>query len=95
MSQEMAESGGHRATGAAAGDAWSFSLSWKKDGLVLGAASLVALLGRPVRERVVEPRYFPCDGEDVNPLDREVVRWHSRSLDALSYVPRSPRSSLL
>ena len=64
----------------------SYAISWKHDGLVLGAASLVALLGRPVRERVVEPHCFPCDEEDVNPLDREVVRWHSRSLDALSYV---------
>ena len=78
--------GNHRATGAAEGHGWSFTVSWKNDGLVLGAASLVALLGRPVRERFVEPHCFPCDEEAVNPLDRDVVRWHSRSLDALSYV---------
>ncbi len=76
--------GNHRATGAAEGHGWSFTVSWKNDGLVLGAASLVALLGRPVRERLVEPYCFPCDEEAVNPLDRDVVRWHSRSLDALS-----------
>jgi len=68
------------------GDGWSFTVSWQNDGLVLAAASLVALLGRPVRERVVEPHCFPCDEEAVNPLDRDVVRWHSHSLDALSYV---------
>jgi membrane-associated phospholipid phosphatase len=76
----------HPATTPAEADGWSFMVSWKNDGLVLGAASLVALLGRPVRERLVEPRCFPCDEEAVNPLDRDVVRWHSRSLDALSYV---------
>ena len=76
----------YRATGAAEGDGWSFRVSWKNDGLVLGAASLVALLGRPVRERLIEPHCFPCDEEGVNPLDREVVRWHSRSLDTLSYA---------
>jgi membrane-associated phospholipid phosphatase len=70
----------------AVGDDRSFTISWQTDGVVLAAASAVALLGRPVRERLVEPRCFPCDEEAVNPLDREVVRWRSRSLDALSYV---------
>ena len=76
----------HRATGAAEGEGWSFTVSWKNDGLVLVAASLVALLGRPVRERLVEPHCFPCDEEVVNPFDRDVVRRHSRSLDVLSYA---------
>lgn len=71
---------------AAAGNGPFFAVSWKKDGLVLGAALLVALLGRPVRERFVEPRCFPCDEEAVNAFDREVVRWHSRSLDEWSNV---------
>ncbi len=71
---------------AAAGNSRSFTVSWKKDGLVLGAAVLVAVVGRPVRERVVEPRCFPCDEEDVNLFDREVVRWHSHSLDEWSNV---------
>lgn len=65
---------------------WSFTISWRNDGFVLATASLVTLVGRLVRKRVVEPRCFPCDEEAINPLDREVVRWHSRSLDALSYV---------
>ncbi len=39
---------------------------------------------------MAEPRCFPCDEETVNPLDREVVRWHSRPLDALSYVLEIP-----
>ncbi len=86
LSQEMVKSSDRRVTGAAVGDGWSFTVSWKNDGLVLVAASLVALLGRPVRERLVEPHCFPCDEKAVNPLDREVVRWHSRPLDALSYV---------
>jgi membrane-associated phospholipid phosphatase len=68
------------------GDGWSFTVSWKNDGLVLGVASLVALLGRPVRDLVVKPHCFPCDEDAVNALDRSVVRRHSRSLDALSYV---------
>ena len=70
----------------AGGEGWSFKVSWQNDGLVLAAASLVALLGRAARERVVEPHCFPCDEEAINPFDREVVRWHSRSLDSLSYV---------
>ena len=82
----MVESSERRVIGAAGGDGWSFTLSWKNDGLVLATASLVALLGRPVRERIVEPYCFPCDEEAINPLDREVVRWHSRSLDRLSSV---------
>ena len=82
----MVESSERRVIGAAVGDGWSFTLSWKNDGLVLATASLVALLGRPVRERIVEPYCFPCDEEAINPLDREVVRWHSRSLDRLSSV---------
>ena len=75
----------HRAPSAAAGDGCSFAVSWKNDAPVLGPALLTALLGRLVRRRVVEPRCFPCDEATVNPLDRDVVRWHSRSLDALSY----------
>jgi membrane-associated phospholipid phosphatase len=83
---EIVESTCRRGTGVAVGDDWSFAISWQNDGVVLAAASLVALLGRLVRERMVEPRCFPCDEGAVNPLDREVVRWHSRPLDALSYV---------
>ncbi len=86
LSQEMVERSERRVTGGAVGDGWSFTLSWKNDGLVLAAASLAALLGRPVRERIVEPHCFPCDEEAINPLDREVVRWHSRSLDKLGSV---------
>jgi membrane-associated phospholipid phosphatase len=81
----MIDSCEHRPTGATVGDGWSFTISWKNDGLVLAPALLLALLGRLVRRRVVKPHCFPCDEETVNPLDREVVRWHSRSLDALSY----------
>jgi membrane-associated phospholipid phosphatase len=65
---------------------WSFAILWRNDGVVLATASLVTLLGRLVRRQVVEPHCFPCDEETLNPLDREVVQWHSRSLDALSYV---------
>jgi membrane-associated phospholipid phosphatase len=65
---------------------WSFATSWRNDGVVLATASLVTLLGRLVRRQVVEPHCFPCDEEALNPLDREVVQWHSRTLDALSYV---------
>jgi membrane-associated phospholipid phosphatase len=85
-SLKTADSSDSRAACAAAVDGWSFRVSWKNDGSVLGAASLVALLGRPVRESVVDPHCFPCDEEAVNPLDRDVVRWHSRRLDTLSYV---------
>ena len=70
----------------AKGRAVVFTVSWQNDGLVLATASLVALLGRLVRERVVEPHCFPCEEEVINPLDRDVVRWHSRSLDTLSSV---------
>ncbi len=86
LGHKMAEISDSRVAGAAVGNGWTFTVSWKNDGPVLAAASLVALLGRPVRERVVDPHCFPCDEESVNPLDRDVVRWHSRSLDALSYV---------
>jgi membrane-associated phospholipid phosphatase len=77
---------GREVTRAAAGGGWSYTASWKNDGVVLAAAVLVALLGRPVRKRLVQPHCFPCDAEAVNPFDREVVRWHSRSLDTLSSV---------
>jgi hypothetical protein len=82
----MAESSDRREAGVAAADGWIFTVSWKNDGLALAAASLVVVLGRPVRERVVEPHCFPCDEEVINPLDRGVVRWHSRSLDTVSSV---------
>ena len=77
--------GEHRPTGTGVSDGWSSTVSWKRDGLVLAPALLLALLGRLVRRRIVEPHCFPCDEATVNPLDRKVVRWHSRSLDALSY----------
>ncbi len=75
-----------REAAVAADEGWSFAVSWRYDGLVLAAAALVALLGRPVRKRLVEPYCFPCDEEVINPFDREVVQWHSRLLDKLSSV---------